>query len=133
MDFQGWSREYGRRDVRLLVVPAWDFVVDGRLHFRMALVRGIENGFAMARAAEQGLLTVTDGFGRIVASKTSGSDALLVADVQPGPGTTFYTRTGDWCGWLAVGLSAGLAVMMLRGTAHSGPHIDIRPVGGDRQ
>jgi apolipoprotein N-acyltransferase len=111
MDFQGWSREYGRRDVRLLAVPAWDFVVDGRLHFRMALARSIENGFAMVRAAEQGLLTVTDGYGRIVASKSSGSEALLVADVAPGPGATFYTRTGDWCGWLAVGLAASLALL----------------------
>jgi apolipoprotein N-acyltransferase len=111
MDFQGWSREYGRRDVRLLAVPAWDFVVDGRLHFRMALARGIENGFAMVRAAEQGLLTVTDGYGRTIASKTSGAEALLVADVAPGPGATFYTRTGDWCGWLAVGLAAILALL----------------------
>ncbi len=111
MDFQGWSREYGRRDVRLLAVPAWDFVVDGRLHFRMALARGIENGFAMVRAAEQGLLTVTDGYGRTIAWKTSGPEALLVADVAPGPGATFYTRTGDWAGWLAVGLAASLAVL----------------------
>ena len=111
MDFQGWSREYGRRDVRLLAVPAWDFIVDGRLHFRMALARGIENGFAMVRSAEQGLLTVTDGYGRTIASKTSGPEALLVADVAPGPGATFYTRTGDWCGWLAVGLAASLALL----------------------
>src|SRR4029079_2753281 len=66
MDFQGWSREYGRRDVRLLAVPAWDFVVDGRLHFRMALARGIENGFAMVRAAEPGLLPLADGHWRAV-------------------------------------------------------------------
>ena len=109
MDFQGWSREYGRRDVRLLAVPAWDFVVDGRLHFRMALPRSIENGFAMVRAAEQGLLTVTDGYGRTVAETTSGPEALLVADVRPGPGATFYTRTGDWYGWLMAGLAAALA------------------------
>jgi apolipoprotein N-acyltransferase len=127
MDFQGWSREYGRRDVRLLAVPAWDFVVDGRLHFRMALARGIENGFAMVRAAEEGLLTVTDGYGRMIAWKTSGSEALLVADVEPGPGATFYTRTGDWCGWLAVGLTAGLALFS---TSKVGRRATARPAGG---
>lgn len=110
MDFQGWSREYGRSGVRLLAVPAWDFVVDGRFHFRMALVRSIENGFAMVRAAEQGLLTVTDGYGRAIASKTSGPEALLVADVAPGPGATFYTRAGDWYGWLALGLAVSLGL-----------------------
>jgi apolipoprotein N-acyltransferase len=119
MDFQGWSREYGRRDVHLLAVPAWDFVVDGRLHFRMALARSIENGFAMVRAAEQGLLTVSDGYGRVIASQTSGPEALLVAEVRPGPGATFYTRTGDWFGWFSVGLSAALA-LLLRRTAPSG-------------
>jgi apolipoprotein N-acyltransferase len=133
MDFQGWSREYGRRGVHLLAVPAWDFVVDGRLHFRMALARSIENGFAMVRAAEQGLLTVSDGYGRVIASHTSGPETLLVADVRPGPGTTFYTRTGDWFGWLAVGLSAGLALMTRRGRARSGPQVDSGPVGVGRR
>ncbi len=104
MDFQGWSRKYAAQGVRLLAVPAWDFSVDAKLHWRMALVRSVENGFAMARAAEQGLLTVTDGYGRLIdgVRSDSGAEALVVADVAPGPGPTFYTRTGDWCGWLAV-------------------------------
>ncbi len=113
--------------MRLLAVPAWDFVVDGRLHFRMALARGIENGFAMVRAAEQGLLTVTDGYGRTIASKASGSEALLVADVIPGPGATFYTRTGDWCGWLALGLAASLGLLS---ASKVGRRAAARPGGG---
>jgi apolipoprotein N-acyltransferase len=116
MDFQGWSRRYGDRGVRILAVPAWDFVIDGRLHFRMALVRSVENGFALVRAAEQGLLTVSDGYGRIVASMPSGSepDARLVADVAPGPGATFYTRGGDWFGWLSVVVAGAIGVSGVR-------------------
>ena len=112
MDFQSWSRAYAAQGVRVMAVPAWDFVVDGRLHWRMALARGVENGVAMVRTAEMGLLTVTDGYGRTVASMRSdaGSDALLVAEVHTGPGATFYTRTGDWFGWLAVGGFAALAI-----------------------
>ena len=112
MDFQSWSRAYAAQGVRVMAVPAWDFVVDGKLHWRMALARGVENGVAMVRTAEMGLLTVTDGYGRTVASMRSdaGSDALLVAEVHPGPGATFYTRTGDWFGWLAVGGLAALAI-----------------------
>ena len=112
MDFQRWSRQYAEQDVRLLAVPAWDFVVDGRLHQRMALVRSVEDGFAMARAAQQGLLTVSDAYGRVLASTASGPgpEAALVADNPPGPGATFYSQTGDWFGWLSVVLACALAV-----------------------
>lgn len=112
MDFQEWSRAYAAEGVRILAVPAWDFVVDARLHWRMALARGVENGVAMVRPAEMGLLTVTDGYGRTVASvrSDSGPEVLLLADIQPGPGATFYTRHGDWFGWVAVGAFAALAI-----------------------
>jgi len=104
MDFPAWSRRYGQRGVRIMAVPAWDFVRDGRLHARMAVLRGVENGFAMARVAMEGVLTVSDAYGRIVSETTSAwrPDALLVAAVPPGPGATFYTRTGDWFGWVTV-------------------------------
>ncbi len=114
MDFQAWSRRYGQARVAVMAVPAWDFVTDGRLHARMALVRSVENGFAMARAAEQGLLTISDANGRVVAEISSGSgpEALLVADVVPGPGGTIYRRTGPWFGWLTLtGFLTGLWYM----------------------
>ena len=45
MDFPGWSRQYGRQGVRLLAVPALDFVrnghMDGRVHSRMAVMRAL--------------------------------------------------------------------------------------------
>lgn len=104
MDFPSWSRRYARTGVRIMAVPAWDFVRDARLHARMAVVRGVENGFAVARAALEGSLTVSDAYGRIAAETTSAwrPDALLVTTVMPGPGATVYTRTGDWLGWLSV-------------------------------
>jgi apolipoprotein N-acyltransferase len=104
MDFPSWSRAYGRAGVQILAVPAWDFVVDGRLHSRMAVVRAVENGFALVRSAMEGSLLVTDAYGRVLAEdRTDGKpEALLVASVPPGPGATFYARTGDWFGWLSV-------------------------------
>ena len=104
MDFPAWSREYGRRGVRILAVPAWDFVQDARLHSRMAVVRGVENGFTMARVAEQGALTFSDSYGRILAEDLSAKvpEALLVWDIAPGRGNTLYTRFGDWFGWVSI-------------------------------
>jgi apolipoprotein N-acyltransferase len=92
----------------MLAVPAWDFVRDARLHSRMAVLRAVENGFALARTAQQGSLTLSDAYGRIVAETSSSQrpDALLTGDLVPGPGATFYARTGDWFGWLALCLAA---------------------------
>jgi apolipoprotein N-acyltransferase len=115
MDFAPMIREYGRRNVRLMLVPAWDFVADGRLHARMAVVRGVENGFAVARAAAMGRLTVSDAYGRVVAEATTSEQApaTLVADVDLGPGATPYVRLGDAFGWLTIFGAITLAVVGL--------------------
>jgi len=104
MDFPQLSREYARDGINVLLVPAWDFDLDRWLHARMAVLPGVENGFALARAGRNGLLTLSDSRGRILAEKAtvpgefvSLSGRLSVADEQ-----TFYTRTGDWFAWICV-------------------------------
>jgi apolipoprotein N-acyltransferase len=108
MDFPAWSREYAQRGVRLLAVPAWDFVRDGRWHSRMAVVRGVEEGFSLARSARRGLLTFSDAYGRVLGEASSAQlpDALLVRNLPAGPGSTLYTRFGNWFGWTSVILLA---------------------------
>ena len=106
LDFVPLGRAYARRGVGLLLVPAWDFGQDGWLHSRMAVLRGVEGGFAIARSAADGLLTVSDSRGRIVAERNSSesSEVLLDAELAVGSGGTFYSRTGDWFAWLCLGL-----------------------------
>jgi apolipoprotein N-acyltransferase len=112
MDFPGTIRRDAAHGVQLMGVPAGDFVRDGWLHARIAIVRGIENGFAEVRAANDGLLTVTDAQGRIVARKTAApaGTTLVVARVAPGPGPTLYTRIGDVFPWLCAVLTGLLAL-----------------------
>jgi apolipoprotein N-acyltransferase len=43
MDFPALSRQYGKDEVGLMIVPAWDFVKDDWLHDRMAVMRGVED------------------------------------------------------------------------------------------
>lgn len=102
MDFVWPASHYGKAGVGLLLVPAWDFVRDGWLHGRMAVVRGIENGYAVARSAQQGLLTVSDSRGRIIAEDSSSRlpEALLVSEVHLGRGRTVYSKLGNWFAWL---------------------------------
>jgi len=68
------------------------------------VVRGVEEGFAIARAAQEGNLTFSDAYGRILAeiSTSSAPEVFLVKDIPPGPGATIYTHFGDWFGWLCV-------------------------------
>jgi apolipoprotein N-acyltransferase len=102
LDYPALSRQYGKQDIRYLAVPAWDFIRDAWLHDRMAVMRGVENGFTVVRTAQQGLLTISDAYGRVVAQRTSYSapEVTLVRAVQTGPGTTLYAKFGDWFGWL---------------------------------
>jgi apolipoprotein N-acyltransferase len=102
MDFPRLSRQYGRAGVGLLLVPALDFDDDGWLHSRMALLRGVENGIPLARDGSQGLLTLSDQYGRVVSEVAAPSDsaATLTGELRPGIAGTLYTRWGDWFGWL---------------------------------
>jgi apolipoprotein N-acyltransferase len=105
LDFPPMIREYGERGATLMLVPAWDFKIDGRMHSRMAVLRSIENGFAMVRAAASGRLTVNDAHGRIIAEK-------ITSDVEPvklvselgltSSARTLYSSIGDVFAWLTV-------------------------------
>ena len=102
MDFPRLSREYGAAEVGVMLVPAWDFELDGWLHDRMAILRGVESGFSVARAAKQGLLSVSDDRGRVLAERSTEElpFATLVADVPVRHDKTLYVRWGNWFGWV---------------------------------
>ena len=104
MDFPKLSREYAANGVNLMLVPAWDFNLDGWLHSRMAVLRAVENGFALARSARNGLLTVSDNRGRIVSetATAAGRFVSISGRVNVAGKETFYTRTGNWFAVLCV-------------------------------
>lgn len=119
MDFQAMVRaDAVATEPRLFAVPAWDFASDRWPHARMAVLRSVESGVAMARAARDGLLTLNDAYGRVSAMRASdaapGFVALVgeVAVAQQG-GRTLYDRIGDIFGWLAAVLGLSLVVFAL--------------------
>lgn len=116
MDFQSTLRSDAAAGARagslgLMLVPAWDFNADGWMHARMAILRGVEGGYAIVRAAANGLVTVSDAQGRLLGAQPSGRKtyASVVVDVPLGPGATTYVRIGDVFAWIA-GL-IGLALL----------------------
>jgi apolipoprotein N-acyltransferase len=113
MDFPDMIRDYGRRGVELMLVPAWDFVRDGHWHSRLSVVRGVENGFAVARAAAAGQLTASDRYGRVIAEATTSptKPVTVVTDLGLRDGGTLYTRIGDAFAWLCALAAAALVIL----------------------
>ena len=102
MDFPSMGRAYAKRHVGLLLVPAWDFHADDWLHSRMAILRGVESGFAIARAARDGRLTLSDNRGRVQAeaASTVRGGVSIVGVLPKHAERTLYARWGNWFGWL---------------------------------
>jgi apolipoprotein N-acyltransferase len=96
--------------IYLMAVPANDFVTDDWIHARIAIMRGVENGFAVVRSAFHGIETISDGYGRILASARTNRHGLVMvqADVAVGPGPTLYTRIGDLFAWGCMLLTVAL-------------------------
>ncbi len=108
MDFTPLSREYGREGAGLMLVPGWDFNMDRRWHGHIAVMRGVEDGFSVVRAAKNGYLTVSDDRGRILAETRSDSAAFatLLTTLPAAHDRTVYLFLGDWFAWLSVALLA---------------------------
>ncbi|SHI77581.1 nitrilase-related carbon-nitrogen hydrolase [Propionispora hippei] len=115
MDFILPAREYSRLGVGLLFVPALDFHTDGWLHARVAILRGVEENAAVVRAAQWGLLTVSDSRGRLLETVPASdqSETCLLAKIPPGSGYSLYSQLGDWLGWLCL-LATALFLFRLR-------------------
>ena len=111
MDFPALARRFGSYGATLVLVPAWDFGGDAWLHSRMAMLRGVESGFWMARSAREGLMLISDPYGRVIAHQRSTADMSRLAALVPlqKPMRTIYVRIGDAFGWACLG--AGLALM----------------------
>ncbi len=117
MHFASLGRGYAQRGAAAMLVPAWDFAyLDGWLEARTTVTRGVEGDYAVIRAAREGLLTVSDARGRVIAERPSAPmpGATLLAQVHIGePVPTLYTRIGNLLGWLCVGL-AGFFILLSR-------------------
>jgi apolipoprotein N-acyltransferase len=116
MDFSSPSHPYGKAGTGLMLVPGWDFVVDASWHGHIAVMRGVEDGFSVARAAKNGFLTVSDDRGRIIGEVSSNSAlfATLLVSVPAAHDWTVYQWLGDWFAWVAIAMLVVVAKQMAR-------------------
>jgi apolipoprotein N-acyltransferase len=119
MDFPGMvRRDVGQTNAAVLAVPAWDFDGDRWWHARLAIMRSIENNVSLARSAKQGLLTLVDAEGRVIAQRRSEQSGMvtLVGDLALGTGETLYRRIGDVFAWMCIAIS----LLLIAGAALRG-------------
>nr|BFE59824.1 hypothetical protein GCM10020063_043500 [Dactylosporangium thailandense] len=130
LDFPGLVRENRNAGAAVLLAPAWDMGSDGWLHGRMAVVRGVETGAAVARAGRNGLLTISTPAGEVLAESDAvrDPDTTIIADVPIGGTRTVYARLGDWFAWLCCAALIVLAIVAARPAApgRSGRPLPIR-------
>lgn len=118
MDFIHPALEYGRAGVDLLLDPAWDFNIDRAWHGHIAIMRGVEGGYAIAHAAKDGFLTVTDDRGRILGEVKTNDRlfATLLVNVPLHHDQTVFDRYGTWFPKMA-----GLLLLAAVGRLFAGP------------
>ncbi|MBI4056673.1 MAG: apolipoprotein N-acyltransferase, partial [Elusimicrobia bacterium] len=76
-------------------------------HFSMNVLRAVENRRFLLRSANTGISAVVDPYGRILSQTHLGEKAVLVTSLPSweNPERSFYSRFGDWFGWLCLGVS----------------------------
>ncbi len=101
-DFQQYILGFGKAKRALVYAPAWDFVRDGWLHSRMAMMRSVEGGYSLVRNAREGRLTINDYRGKLLfeASCESRTQTELLGKVPLENHATIYSSLGDWFGIL---------------------------------
>jgi apolipoprotein N-acyltransferase len=79
-------------------------------HWDQAVMRAIENGRYLARAANTGISGFVDPYGRVIAKSDLFEEALLVDDLRFLQTRTIYTRIGDLLAWLCLALTTAALV-----------------------
>jgi apolipoprotein N-acyltransferase len=75
-------------------------------HLQQTQMRAIENGRWLLAGTNTGMTASIDPYGRIVAATPRKVRTALAAPYALSPGTTFYTRHGDWFAYLCAIISA---------------------------
>jgi apolipoprotein N-acyltransferase len=90
-------------------------------HFWQAVVRSVEQGRYLIRAANTGISGIVDPYGRVVAMSPIFEQTVMVGDVRFLDDRTFYARTGDAFAYACA--LAGLAAWILTWRRPAGiPH-----------
>jgi|HubBroStandDraft_1064217.scaffolds.fasta_scaffold06281_3 apolipoprotein N-acyltransferase len=112
MDFPALGRAYAARGIGAMLVAELDAGFDDRAHSAPAILRGIEGGYSVIWAARDGMISISDRYGRVLAAEAPIA-GLEHAPLGGGPMTP-YARFGGWFGWLCIAASVATLVPFRR-------------------
>jgi apolipoprotein N-acyltransferase len=117
LDHPGYTRQVGRAAADILLAPYGDWKTIKNLHASMAAFRAVENGVSLIRAAQFGVASAIDPYGRVLASMDEfmAEQKIMVAQVPIASRHTLYAILGDWFAWLS---AAGLLAMIIASILH---------------
>ena len=97
-DFPALARQAALQQADMLVIPANDWRAITPLHGEMSVMRGIEGGFGVLRAASNGLSIAADANGARLASNDSfvSPGAIMYAEMPMAHRPTLYAHAGDY-------------------------------------
>jgi apolipoprotein N-acyltransferase len=101
-------------------------------HAELAVLRSVELGVSLVRAANTGISMIVDPYGRVVASTGLFEERILAGEIPAPLEPTRFSRWGDW----ATGASIGIVLVLLAAAwfrpvgVRPAPLADLRPPGG---
>lgn len=106
-DFIQMGKEHAANDVGLVVVPASDWKGIDPYHAKMAMVRGIENGYSILRPVRGATSIASDALGNIRASMSyfEKNDKIMLASLPTVRIVTLYSIVGDLFCYLQILIS----------------------------
>lgn len=123
MDFPAFIRQAAKKDVDIMLVPAFDWQGIKSFHTQVGLLRAVENGFSAVRQVNEGTSMAVDAHGNVLAYQDffTTADRVMIADLPTQGVQTVYGALGDWFAYAAVLLATGtVAWAILRGRVRAG-------------
>ena len=113
VNYTAAARIPAAKGAQLVMVPTRMFAGVFKELPVQSVFRAVENRVATVMVDGAFRITMVDPYGRILADQSlpEGGANTLIADVPLGSPNTFYTRMGDWVGWLSLGGFIALAVL----------------------
>ncbi len=113
--YPGISREFVARGSQLLAVitnDSWFGPSSAPYqHFDQSVLRAVEEGRYVVRAANTGVSGVIDPYGRVISQTDLFEPAAITEEVRLLDARTIYSRAGDVIVWLSVFVTAWFLVM----------------------
>jgi apolipoprotein N-acyltransferase len=110
---RGYMRN-GAQAIAIMTNDGWWDDSPGHLqHMKFAKLRAIEFRKPVIRSANSGISCFIDTYGNIIKSLPYSQRGALTASLDFNGTITFYSRFGDWIGWLVIGLGIGYLSLII--------------------